>query len=402
MELEITTQVLLWAFGISIIMGAVANKTNFCTMGAISDWVNMGDMNRMRAWFLAIAIALFGVVIIEANQLASIAPSLPPYRSANFAWLRFIIGGLIFGIGMVYTSGCGKKTLVRIGGGNVKSIFVLLVAGFFAYLMTKTAFYETLFHGWVTATSIDLTQFGIQSQDLGSVIAGITGSQDISQLRTIIGLLASAILAIIIFKSADFRSSYDDIFSGTVIGIAVIAAWYITGGPIGEQWKETADFMDVVPIGVASQSYTFINPMGDTFYYLMTPSNTSLISFGVAALAGVIAGSFIYSILTRSFRFEWFSSIGDFIKHTIGGVLIGTGGVLSMGCTIGQGVSGVSTLAMGSILTLASITLGAAMTMKIQYYKMVYENEATFSKCFVTALVDLKLLPASMRKLKDT
>jgi len=401
MEIEVTNQVLLWAFGIAVIMGAVVNKTSFCTMGAVSDWVNMGDMNRLRTWFLAIAVALFGVVLLEANQAVAIDPSLPPYRNANFAWLRFIIGGLIFGVGMVYARGCGNKTLIRIGGGSIKSIFVLIVAGFFAFLMTKTAFYETLFHGWVTATSIDLTQFGMNSQDLGSVIGGIIGSQDINQLRTIIGLIAVTIIMVIIFKSADFRSSYEDIFAGAVIGATIVAAWYITGGSIGEQWKEAADFMDVVPVGVASQSYTFINPMGDTFYYLMTPSNTSLISFGVAALAGVITGSFIYSVLSRTFRIEWFISMEDFISHLIGGALIGIGGVLSMGCTIGQGITGVSTLAMGSILTLASIILGAAMTLKIIYYKMVYEDDATFGKSFITALVDLRLLPESMRKLKN-
>ena len=400
MELEITSQVLLSAFGIAAIMGAVANKTSFCTMGAVSDWVNMGDTNRLRSWFLAIAVALFGVVLLEANQLITIDPSLPPYRNANFAWLRFIIGGLTFGVGMVYARGCGNKTLVRIGNGSIKSIFVLIVAGFFAYLMTKTAFYETLFHGWVTATSIDLTQFGINTQDLGGVIGGITGSQDINTVRTITGLLIVVLLMTLIFKSADFRSSYDDIFAGAAIGSTIVAAWYITGGSIGEQWKEAAEFMDVVPVGVASQSYTFINPMADTLYYLMTPSDTSLISFGVAALAGVITGSFIYSLLFRTFRIEWFISLGDFFSHIIGGILMGIGGVLSMGCTIGQGITGVSTLAMGSILTLVSIILGATISLKIIYYKMIYEDEGTFIKSFITALVDIKLLPESLRKLK--
>jgi uncharacterized membrane protein YedE/YeeE len=398
MNLEITTQVLLWAFALAFIIGAVANKTNFCTMGAVSDWVNIGATGRMRAWSLAIIVALIGVTLLEATSTASVSGALPPYRSANFSWLRHIVGGVIFGIGMVHTSGCGNKVLIRIGGGNIKSIFVLLVASYFAYLMTKTAFYETLFYPWITATTIDLTQYSIPSQDLGGIFSGIFGGE-VESLRMIIGGIFAVAALTIIFKSEDFRKNYNDIIGGLTIGCAVVAAWYITGGSMGDEWKETAEFMEVVPVGVASQSYTFINPMGDTLYYALTPSNTSLISFGVAALGGVITGSFIYSIVFRKFRIEWFADMKDFISHMIGAVMIGTGGVLSMGCTIGQGVTGVSTLSAGAFITLVSIIFGAAITMKIQYYKAVYEDEASFVKALLSSLVDMKLLPASMRKL---
>ena len=398
MELEITTQVLLWAFALAFIIGAVANKTNFCTMGAVSDWVNMGDTGRLRAWSLAIIVALIGVTLLEATATASVSGALPPYRSANFSWLRHIIGGLIFGIGMVHTSGCGNKCLVRLGGGNIKSIFVVLVASYFAYLMTKTAFYETLFYPWVVATTIDLTQYDIASQDLGGIFSGIFGGET-ENLRTIFGSIFAAAALIIIFKSADFRKSSDNIIGGLVVGCAVVGAWYITGGSMGDTWKETAEFMDIVPVGVATQSYTFINPMGDTLYYALTPSDTSLISFGVAAFFGVIAGSFIYAIVFRKFHIEWFANMKDFISHMIGAVLIGTGGVLAMGCTIGQGVTGISTLAVGSFITLIAIVFGAAITMKIQYYKAVYEDEASFIKALMSSLVDMKLLPTSMRKL---
>lgn len=398
MTIDITTQVLLWAFGLAFIMGAVANKTHFCTMGAVSDWVNMGDTGRIKAWGLAIIVALLGTTVLEATSMVTFNDTLPPYRSANLAVLRHIVGGLMFGIGMVYTSGCGNKCLVRIGGGNIKSIFVLLVASYFSYLMTKTAFYENLFHPWVTATTVDLSQYGMTSQDLGGMFAGLLGGE-IDDLRTVFGVLIAAAAAYIIFKSENFRKSYDNILSGLTVGGVIVAAWYITGGPMGNTWKETTDFMDVVPVGVATQSYTFISPMGDTLHYALTPTNTSLISFGVAALVGVISGSLVYSILFRKFRIEWFVNLKDFISHIVGAVMIGVGGVLSLGCTIGQGVTGVSTLAIGSIITLFSIVLGAALTMKIQYYKAVYEDEASFIKSLLSSLVDMKLLPESMRKL---
>lgn len=402
MELEITTQILLWAFALAFLLGAVANKTNFCTMGAVSDWVNMNDTNRFKSWLLAISVALIGVTLIEGIMgYATIDPSQPPYRTAQFAWLSYIVGGVLFGIGMTFASGCGNKTLVRIGGGNIKSIFVLVVAGYFAYLMTKTGFYAELFYPWVSATTINLkTAIGANSQDIGGILGGLAGMADVSMIRIIAGLLIAAAILFHVFRSADFRSNSENVISGIVIGIIIVLAWAVTGGSMGAEWKEAVEFMDERPVGVMTQSYTFINPMGDTFYLAINPTNTLLISFGVMALFGVIAGSFVIALLTKAFRIEWFNDLKDFVNHMIGAVLMGIGGVLGMGCTIGQGITGFSTLAVGSILVFVSIIFGSAMTMKIQFYKMVYEEEASFMKSFITALVDMKLLPARMRKLE--
>ncbi|MDH5517444.1 MAG: YeeE/YedE family protein [Gammaproteobacteria bacterium] len=401
MELQITTQILIWAFALAFVLGAVANKTNFCTMGAVSDWVNMGDTNRMKAWLLAIAVALLGVTLIEGIMgYASIDPSLPPYRSEQFAWLRYIVGGVLFGIGMTFASGCGNKTLVRIGGGNIKSIFVLIVAGFFAYLMTKTDFYAVLFHPWVSATTINLGKMGMAGQDIPAIIGGIFGAENLNTLRIVFGLIIGSAILFHVFRSEDFRSNNENVISGIIIGIIIVLAWAITGGSMGTAWKEAVDFMDEVPVGVMTQSYTFINPMGDTFALALDPTNSLLISFGVMSLFGVIAGSLVISLLAKAFRIEWFNDLKDFINHMFGAVLMGIGGVLGMGCTIGQGITGFSTLALGSILVFVSIVFGSALTMKIQFYKMVYEEEATFAKSFITALVDMKLLPAAMRKLE--
>jgi len=257
-----------------------------------------------------------------------------------------------------------------------------------------------LFYPWVLATTIDLSAFDMAGQDLGAITAAFNGS-DLAITRTVIGAILASVLVIFIFKSAEFRKQHGHIFSGLVVGIAVVSAWYFTGGPLGDEWKETAEFMDEIPIGVATQSFTFINPMGETFFYAMTPQNTLLISFGMAALAGVITGSFLYSIISRSFRIEWFSSINDMIQHLIGASLMGIGGVLAMGCTIGQGITGVSTLSLGSMLAVISIIFGSALTMKIQYYNIMHEDDATFIKSLLSALVDLKLLPEKLRKLEN-
>ena len=135
MALDLYTETLLWAFGLSFVFGAIANKANFCTMGAVSDWVNIGDLNRLRSWMLAIAVAIVGVGILEYSNSIDMSlttsndTSNPPYRSANFIWLRHLVGGLMFGVGMTLASGCGNKTLVRIGEGNMKSLVVLAVMG---------------------------------------------------------------------------------------------------------------------------------------------------------------------------------------------------------------------------------------------------------------------------------
>ena len=393
MEFTIHLQVLGLVFLAAMILGAVANKTDFCTMGAVSDWVNMGATGRMRAWLFAMTVALLGVMIFEyAGKLALPADTFPPYRTGNFAWLRYVLGGVMFGVGMTLGSGCGNKTLVRIGGGNLKSVMVLVIASIAAYYMLwgdigGVGFYDKFFNSWIAPSTIDLPAHGMASQELGAIVTGLTGA---ANLHYIVGGILVAVMLAFIFKSADFRASFDNIFGGLVVGLVVIAGWYITGGPMGAEWKDYAELATDIPSRVNVQSFTFISPMGDSARYLLSPSNLMLINFGVMALTGVIVGSFLYAVLFRKFRIEWFASGKDFVNHAVGGVLMGIGGVLSMGCTIGQAVTGVSTLALGSILTFVAIVFGSALTMKVQYYQM---DEQGFFSALRSALADLRLLP---------
>lgn len=399
MEFTIHNQVLLIIFLVAGVMGAVVNKTNFCTMGAVSDWVNMEDLGRMRAWMLAMAVAMLGVVILEASGTISLpSNTFPPYRTANFAWLRYLLGGLMFGIGMTLGSGCGNKTLIRLGGGNIKSLGVLIIASFMAYLMLwgedpfapGEGIFTNYFSPWLDVATIDLSSRGFNGQELGALVGGLMGKEDTSGLNTGIGFVLALGMLLFIFKSSDFRSSFDNIFSGVVIGVAVIIGWYVTGGSMGVEWKEYADFAPEIPSRVSVQSFTFISPMGDTFRYVMQPGKLSFINFGVVALVGVIVGSLIYSLFNHSFRIEWFANKSDFINHAVGGVLMGIGGVLSMGCTIGQGITGISTLALGSFLTFVSIVFGCALTMKVQFAMM---DEMSFFAALRNSLAEMKLLP---------
>ena len=400
MELEITTQVVLLGAVLGLVLGAVANGTNFCTMGAVSDWINMGDMRRLRSWFLAIAVAIIGVIWFESTGIIDISGSRVPYRSSMFFWPRYILGGLMFGVGMTLASGCANKNLIRIGGGNLKSIFVFVIVGMAAYAMTKTDFYGVVFHSWMVPISPDLATMGVDDQSLGTILGSILGLENPASLNLYIGTALALILLWIIFKSKDFRSSGELVLAGVSIGLLTLGAWYVTASSIGQEWVEAAEFMDVPPPGVGAQSFTFVNPMSESLVVLQSGVDLNLVTFGVASLLGVIVGSFIYSIVSGSFRIEWFANIKDFINHLIGAVLMGIGGVLAMGCTLGQGVSGVSTIALGSFIALGSIIIGSALTMKIQYYKLVYEEEASFGKALITGMVDLRLLPEGMRKLE--
>jgi len=405
---------MLWAvFIIALVMGAVVNKTNFCTMGAVSDFVNMSDTGRLRAWLLAMAIAILGVTLLEYAGFLNLSGSFPPYRNSNIVLAENILGGLMFGVGMTLASGCGNKCLVRIGGGNIKSIIVFLIVGVLAYFMinpfpgSDKTIYSVLFYGWTSPMSVDV----LKPQDIGSLVGG----SEPSAMRLIVGVVVFLAMGHFIFKSKEFRSSADNMIGGAVVGLAVLAAWFVSGNVIvdadGEilslqqyynQWDMLADSDAGKPAAgamLATQSYTFINPMGQALNYLAGGLDGSLMTFGVVAVFGVVAGSLIWSLISRSFRIEWFSSASDVANHVIGAVLMGIGGTLAMGCTIGQAVTGISTLAVGSILTFGAIFLGSALTMKIQYYKMVYEDEATVMKSLITGLVDLKLLPKSMRKL---
>lgn len=356
-------------FVIAAVVGAVANKTNFCTMGAVSDWVSMGDTGRLRAWLLAIAVAMLGVAALDMAGMRLGSDTFPPYRTANFAWLRYVIGGFLFGVGMTLGSGCGNKTLVRLGGGNLKSLVVLAVAAVCSYLMLWTAFYTAVFEVWMAPTAIDLSAFGMRSQALGDIFGGANGAR----MNMAIGVLGGLAITAFVFSSRQFRSAFDNVLGGVVVGLAVVAGWALTAGSLGEAWKEYAAMTSTPPSRVATQSYTFISPMGDLLRYLATPTHFELVNFGIAALVGVIAGSLAWSLATGRLRLEWFRTGSDAASHVAGGALMGIGGVLAMGCTIGQGVTGVSTLAIGSVLTLICIVAGAASAIKFQEWRLMRE-----------------------------
>lgn len=377
--MDILYSTLVSAFLIALVVGAVANKTSFCTMGAVSDLVNIGDGGRLRAWVLAIATAILGVAILDSLSVVDMSlansgeTAKPPYASPQFAWLRYVVGGLLFGVGMTLGSGCGNKTLVRIGGGNMKSVVVFLAMGVGAYLMIFTDFGFDVFLRWMQPLTIDFAERGMAGQGLSDFLAWLFGAQ--GDLRLVVALALGAALLAWVFANPDMRAraGFDNVLGGVTIGAAVVAAWYVTAGPMGETLLEELEFLDVRPFDVGAQSLTFVKPSAHFLHYLSEGADSRFVTFALMAAAGVVVGSLIYALASRGFRFEWFASIADFARHLIGGLLMGVGGVLALGCTVGQAISGASTLALGSFLTFAMIFAGAAISMKIQYWMLMRE-----------------------------
>lgn len=364
---NLAATVALWGFAIAFVFGLVANRTNFCTMGAISDVVNMGHWVRARMWMLAVAVAIAGATALDLGGQIDLAKSI--YVRPNISWLSYLLGGLLFGVGMTLASGCGNKTLVRIGGGSLKSVVVFAFLAISAY-MTLKGLFAVMRVSWIDPIAIDLGARGVAGQDLPSLAEGLFG---ISRRGAHAVLASSAALALLVFvfASRDFRASRDSILGGAVIGLTIVAGWYVTGHIGFAENPQTLEDMHFGTNSRTLESLSFVAPSAFLLELLMLWSDKSLVvTFGVAITLGVIAGSATYSLASRSFRWEGFRSAEDTASHIIGGILMGAGGVTALGCTIGQGITGLSTLAVGSILATLSIVAGCWATLKYQYWRL--------------------------------
>jgi len=380
LEWEPIYKVATLSFLLGIIFGAVVNKTNFCTMGAVSDWVNMGNKGRLRAWLLAIGIATLVTQTLQLEGLVDVKEAI--YLTPNFGWLGHLLGGFLFGVGMTLASGCANRTLVRAGGGNLKSLVVMIIIGLSAY-MTMRGLLSLLRTNLIEVTNINLAAYGAVDQGIDTLVSSALGLDNTTFVHAGFAILVGGGLVLYALKGKELRQSFDNMLAGITIGLIIPAGWYITG---------VVGFDDFEPVRL--ESYTFTGPTADSLMYLQTFSG-STISFGIAAVFGVILGSFLYVILTRKFHLETFTDRADMIRHMLGGVFMGFGGVVALGCTIGQGITGMSTLALGSVLTLISIIFGSALTMKIDYYRM---DENGFLSALRNALVDMHLFPAAQNK----
>lgn len=355
------------AFCLAAVFGAVANRVDFCTMGAVTDVVTSGDWRRMRMWLLAIAVAIAGVAALDATALVDFGKTI--YTGPRVAWLSSIVGGFLFGFGMTLASGCGSKTLIRLGAGNLKSLVVLIVLAISAYMTLKG-----LFAIWrVNALDpfrFDTASFGAAHSDLPSVFTAIFGGGTL--VRAGLPVAVAGALAGFVLASRDFRSSAGMIAGGIVIGAVILGGWYVSGhlGYVAEDPRTLEETFVATNSGKA-ESFSFVAPNAYLLELLLLWSDQSkIVTFGIAGVLGLLAGSAAMAVVTRTFRWEGFASTEDLVNHIAGGVLMGFGGVTALGCTIGQGLTGISTLALGSVLAFLAIIAGCVAALKYQYWRV--------------------------------
>ena len=355
----VATRVLWAAFALSAVFGAIAQRTHFCTMGAIADIVGMGDWTRMRMWVLAMAVAVLGFNAMVALGWVEAADSI--YAGAKLNWLSAIVGGALFGFGMVLASGCGSKTLVRIGGGNLKSLVVFVVMGIAAFATLKG----------ITAVarvrSVDAVFASLPAgQDLPTLVGAAAGvSKGAAALA--LGALVAAAMLVWVFMRPEGRSR-QVLLGGIGIGLVVAGVWWVSGvlGHVAED-PETLQEAFVATNSRRMESLSFVAPVAYTLEWLMYFSDTSQrLTLGIVSVVGVALGSALMALAMGAFRWEGFRNAEDTANHLVGGALMGVGGVTALGCTIGQGISGLSTLALGSFVALASIILGAVAALRWQ------------------------------------
>lgn len=345
---EIRTVILIATFVLTVALGYIFQKSNFCTMGALSDVFLMQNWDRLRQWFLAIGTAIAGVAFL--TFFGWIDPLKSIYTSSKFLYLSTIVGSILFGFGMVLASGCGAKTLVRIGAGSLKSLVVFIVMGLVAFMTLKgilgvlrVATFESIFLSLPT------------TQDLPHLLGFQT---KLSKLY--LGLGIAALFIGFALKDRAFRNPLN-IAPSIAVGLIIVLMWMVSGhwGYITEDPK-TLEELFVGTNSGRMESLSFVAPYAYVLDWLLFYSDASkTLTIGIVSVGGVVCGAWLSAFRSRTFRWQGFANVDDLSNHLLGATCMGFGGVLAMGCTIGQGLSGISTLALSSFIALVGFPVGS-------------------------------------------
>jgi uncharacterized protein len=330
--------VVLAGLVVGLIYGAVGLLSGFCMMSSLRGWWAEGDGRLVRTYALAIGVAIAASQLLVARGLVDLGKSI--YLQPTFSAPLMFFGGLLFGYGMVLSNGCGSRALVLLGRGNLRSFVVVIVLGIFAAMTLK---------GLIAPARIAAVQLSQVTTKLTSVPAllSIIGLNE-TYARMVAASVISAALIIFAFAHAPFRRSLSQVAAGFAVGLLIAAGWFATGH-LGVD--------DFNPVPVAS--LTFVAPIADSLQYVMLSTGSTL-NFGIATVAGVFAGSLLTALATGRFQLEGYQSPRHMLRSAGGAALMGTGGVMAYGCSIGQGLTGLSTLALPSFVAVAGIMLGTA------------------------------------------
>ena len=363
-DIQSLSGLVLWlTFALSAAFGAIVQRTRFCTMGAIADVVATGSTLRLRQWVLAAGVAVLGFGLLAAGGWVRAADSV--YAGPRWMWLSSLVGGAMFGVGMVLASGCGAKTLVRMGTGNLKGLVVFLVMALAAYATLRG----------ITAVLRDATvdrvfvEFG-QPAIAGHLLASATGWPP-AQGLAVAAVLAGLPLLAWALAGKGF-STRENLLAGLGLGAIITGMWWVTGalGFVAEH-PETLEPTYLAARTGRMEALTFTAPLAYAIDWLMFFSDRSQrLTVGVVSVAGVVTGAALMALARREFRWEGFRTTEDLANHLAGGVLMGVGGVTALGCTIGQGLSGLSNLSLTSFTAVAGIACGAVAALKVQAWRL--------------------------------
>ncbi len=357
-----TLAVLGLTFLLACMAGVLFHRSHFCTMGAISDWVIMGDNTRAKQWALAVAVAMAGFGLLAG--LGFISPLNTIYASSQLAWLSLLLGGGLFGMGMVLASGCPSKSLIRLGTGNLKSLVVLMSMG-----ISALATLRGLTAVWRVNTIDQVTVSTGPGPFVGQWLASVSGwALPLSWLAS--ALVVSGALFLWILKDRQPMARFY-VLSGVAVGAVVVALWWVSGvwGFVPEH-PETLEPVFLATASGRMESMSLTAPVAswwDAFMYFS--DGRKRVTLGMAVVLGLLAGAWGSALLQGTFRWEGFTQTADLAMHLLGGTLMGIGGVMALGCSVGQGLSGLSTLSLGSFLATLGMVLGAVGALRWQLHR---------------------------------
>ncbi len=330
------TIVILAALIIGLIYGSVGLLSGFCMMSGLRGWWAEGDGRLARTYALAMGVAIAASQLLAAAGLVDLGKSI--YLQPSFSAPVMFLGGLLFGYGMVLSNGCGSRALVLLGRGNLRSFVVVIVLGIVAEMTLK---------GLIAPARIAMVQISQATVAVNSVPA-LLASAGLGAVpaRMVAASVLAAVLIAFALAHPPFRRSPGQIAAGLIVGLLVAGGWYATGH-LG------ADDFNPVPV----TSLTFIAPIADALQYVMLSTGSTL-NFGIVTVFGVFAGSLITALATGRFQLEGYRSPQHMLRSASGAALMGAGGVMAFGCSVGQGLTGLSTLSLSSFIAIAGIMLG--------------------------------------------
>src|SRR5215475_10587017 len=305
--------VLLAALIIGLVYGSVGLLSCFCMMSSMRGWLAEGDGRLVRTYALAMGTAIAASQVLAVAGLVDLDKSI--YLQPAFSAPVLFLGGLLFGYGMVMSNGCGSRALVLLGRGNLRSLVVVVILAIFAQMTLK---------GLIAPSRIAMVGAS-QTTPATNSLPALLASLGISAVaaRMIAASVLAAALIIFAFAYAPFRQSPGKIAAGTIMGLLVAGGWYATGY-LG------ADDFNPTPV----TSLTFIAPIADALQYVMLSTGSTL-NFGIVTVFGVFAGSLVTALLTGSFHVEGYQSPRHMLRSGSGAALMGTGGVMAFGCSVG-------------------------------------------------------------------